>query len=57
MGTTRTDNYPGAGVGVKYLMNRYMSANLNYNYSDRSSNFPGINYTDNMISLGLSLHI
>ncbi|MEJ0027277.1 MAG: outer membrane beta-barrel protein [Rhizomicrobium sp.] len=57
VGTTRTDNYPGAGIGVKYLMTRYMSANVRYNYSERSSNFPGIDYTDNTISLGLSLHI
>jgi hypothetical protein len=57
----RTDEYPGAGIGVKYLINRYVSANLNYNYSDRSSNAPSasstVDFTDNMISLGLTLHI
>jgi hypothetical protein len=56
-GTTRDDNYPGAGIGMKYLLNEYMSANLNYNYSERSSNFPGIGYTDDTVSIGLSLHI
>ena len=56
-GSTRRDDYPTAGIGVKYLMNRYLSASVNYNYSDRSSNFPGSNYTDNMISIGLSAHI
>jgi hypothetical protein len=54
---SRNDNYPGAGIGVKYLMNRYMSANLNYDYNARSSNFTGVSYTDNTVSLGLSLHI
>ncbi len=57
VGTTRTDEYPGAGIGVKYLLNRYVSANLNYNYSERSANVPGVNFTDDMISLGLTLHI
>ena len=60
-GTTRTDEYPGVGVGVKYLLNRYVSANLNYNYSERSSNVPNasstVDFSDNMISVGLSLHI
>ena len=57
VGSTRTDDYPGAGIGVKYLLNRYVSANLNYNYSERSANVPAVNFTDDMISLGLTLHI
>jgi hypothetical protein len=56
VGTTRTDTYPGAGVGVKYLLNRYVSANLNYNYSERSTDVSGVQYTDNTISIGLTLH-
>ena len=56
-GTTRTDTYPGAGVGVKYLINRYVSADLNYNYSERSTDVSGAQYTDNTISIGLSLHV
>jgi hypothetical protein len=55
--TTRHDTYPGAGVALKYLMNRYMSAHLNYNYNERSSNFAGVDYSDSTVSLGLSLHI
>ena len=51
------DDYPGAGIGVKYLLNRYVSANLNYNYSERSANVPSVNFTDDMISLGLTFHI
>ncbi|MDE2185024.1 MAG: outer membrane beta-barrel protein [Alphaproteobacteria bacterium] len=57
VGTTRTDNYPGAGIGVKYLLNSYMSADLSYAYSERTSNSTGINYTDNTVSIGLNLHI
>ncbi|MGA7712296.1 MAG: outer membrane beta-barrel protein, partial [Rhizomicrobium sp.] len=57
VGSTRTDDYPGAGIGVKYLLNRYVSANLNYNYSERSANVPSVNFTDDMFSLGLTLHV
>ncbi|MEJ1969743.1 MAG: outer membrane beta-barrel protein [Rhizomicrobium sp.] len=56
-GSPRTDDYPGAGVSVRYLMNRYMSVNLDYNYGERSSNFGNVEYTDNMVSVGLALHI
>jgi hypothetical protein len=56
-GSSRSDDYPGAGISVRYLMNRYMSADVNYNYSSRDSNAPGINYTDNIVSVGLSLHV
>ena len=56
-GTARDDEYPGAGIGVKYLLNEYMSANINYNYSERSSNFASVGYTDDTISLGLTAHI
>jgi hypothetical protein len=58
VGTTRDDTYPGAGIGVIYLLNRYMSANLNYNYSERSTNgYPEFNFTDDTVSVGLTLHL
>ena len=57
VGSTRTDRYPGAGIGVKYLINRYMSANLNYNYGERSTSAAGATYKDNTVSLGLTLHL
>ncbi|MEI9886082.1 MAG: outer membrane beta-barrel protein [Rhizomicrobium sp.] len=57
IGSTRTDDYPSAGIGVKYLLNRYLSADINYVYGDRSSNFAGVNYTDNTISIGLTAHL
>jgi hypothetical protein len=56
-GTTREDEYPGAGVTVKYLMNEYLSASLGYNYSERSSTISSTNFNDSMISLSLSAHI
>jgi hypothetical protein len=57
IGSTRTDVYPGAGIGVKYLVNNYVSANLNYNYSQRAASVAASKYQDNTISLGLSFHI
>ena len=57
VGTIRDDTYPGAGVGVKYLINRYLSAGINYFYSERSTNIPGLQYNDNTISIDLTLHV
>jgi hypothetical protein len=56
-GLSRTDNYPGAGIGARYLLNEYLSANLMYNFSYRDSTFPGANYTDNTLSLTVTGHI
>jgi hypothetical protein len=57
IGLNRKDEYPEAGVSVRYLMNRYMSWDLGYNYSERSSNSPGVNFDDDMVTLSLNLHI
>lgn len=57
VGTPRTDNYPGAGVGVRYLMNRYASILANYAYSERTSVIAGTGYTDDLVSVRLALHI
>jgi hypothetical protein len=56
-GISRTDRYPGAGITVKYLINRHISAYLSYNYNRRSTDAAYYRYTDNMVSLGLALHI
>ena len=56
-GSARTDNYPSTGVSVKYLMNEYLSANLSYDYGERSSNIAAANYQDNMISFRVTGHI
>jgi len=57
VGTIRDDTYPGVGIGVKYLINRYLSAGINYFYSERSTNIPGLQYNDNTISIDLTLHV
>jgi hypothetical protein len=57
IGTSRTDRYPGAGVGIKYLVNSYVTANLDYNYSSRSTDAVGATYKDSTVSFGLTLHV
>lgn len=57
IGSTRTDSYLSAGLGIKYLVNRYASLDLNYNYSDRSTDIAAFKYTDNVLSIGLNLHL
>ncbi len=52
MNSTRDDEYPGAGVTVRYLINEHLSADLNYIYSKRSSNAAGVDFTDNMVEFG-----
>jgi uncharacterized protein (PEP-CTERM system associated) len=56
-GSSRSDDYPSAGVNLKYLMNEYLSANLSYDYDERSSNLARANYRDNMISFRITGHI
>lgn len=57
VGSSRTDDLPSAGFGVKYLFNRYASLDFNYNYSERSTATAAAEYTDNTVSIGLNLHI
>jgi hypothetical protein len=52
---SRTDNYLDAGIGLKYILNRYMAVRLGYNFEDRSSNLAGNNFTDNQVELALYL--
>jgi hypothetical protein len=56
-GTTRTDDYPGAGIKLRYLANEYLSAYVGYDYTNRSSNFSGINFNDNLITVGITGHL
>jgi hypothetical protein len=56
-GAGLTETTPTFGVGVKYLVNHYAQIQLNYNYSSRNATFSGLNYTDNLLSLGLNLQI
>lgn len=54
-GITRDDQTTGAHVGLKYLLNRYMSATAAYDYQQRDSNLGGQNFTDN--TFGVTLHL
>lgn len=56
-GSSRSDDYPSAGINLKYLMNEYLSANLGYDYGERSSNIAAARYQDNMISFRITGHI
>jgi hypothetical protein len=56
-GITRADDYPTAGVSLKYLVDNHFSADLSYSYRDRSSNVTGVNFTDNIIRFGITGHI
>jgi uncharacterized protein (PEP-CTERM system associated) len=56
-GSSRSDDYPSAGINLKYLMNEYLSANLSYDYGERSSSIATANYQDNMISFRITGHI
>jgi hypothetical protein len=50
---------PVFGVGMKYIISHYMQAQLNYQHSTRNSSagFSGLDYDDNLVSLGLNLQI
>ncbi len=56
-GSTRHDNTTEAGVGLNYAMNRLVSVKAEYRYQQRDSSIGGQNYTDNLIYVGLNLHI
>ena len=55
-GIARDDKITDAGIGAKYMLNRYLSADLNYRYEERSTNAAGQNYKDNLVTVGLTLH-
>lgn len=55
-GSTRRDTLTSAGVGVRYLLNRYFTLVANYSYQSRNSNVAGQDFDNNVISAGLSLH-
>lgn len=57
LGADLDESTPTFGVGVKYIISHYAQAQLNYTYSTRNASFSGLNYNDNLISLGLNLQI
>lgn len=52
-GVGRSDDIVRAGLGVDYLLNRNFSVGLGYDYTDRDSNVPGLDYTRNEFGLTL----
>jgi hypothetical protein len=56
-GITRDDKYLEAAFNAKWLINRYMSANIGYVYTNRNSSVPGQDFTDNAVMAGLHLQL
>lgn len=57
---SRVDRYPSAGLTVRYLINRYTSAEFAYLYSSRHSApnpFDVLNFRDQVFTVGLRVHI
>jgi hypothetical protein len=54
-GGVRDDKYTDVGIGMKYLLNHYMSLNAGYTFENRKSSVVGANYDDNILTLGLTL--
>ncbi|MGB5948807.1 MAG: outer membrane beta-barrel protein [Parvibaculum sp.] len=48
-GTPRKDDYYGGGVGVSYLLNRFVAMGLDYDYTKRDSNAAGADYSRNRV--------
>ncbi|MBU6442508.1 MAG: outer membrane beta-barrel protein [Alphaproteobacteria bacterium] len=56
-GSPRHDKYTSAGVNLNYYLTRSVSAQLGYAYQTRSSSLAGQGFSDNLITLGLNLHL
>lgn len=52
-GVAREDEYLRAGLGVNYMLNRYLALGVNYNYTDRDSNVAGLDYKRNVVGVSL----
>jgi hypothetical protein len=56
-GVSRTDDLIRAGAGGKYLINRYASLGLAYNFLNRKSDVAGEGFTINQVLLTLDLQM
>lgn len=54
-GNAKNEDYIDAGAGVRYLVNRYASVRLGYDYSERSSSLAGQDFTENRVGVSLIL--
>jgi hypothetical protein len=55
--TTRIDNVDDFGISGRYLVNRYLSFNVDYAYNERSSSTPNASFTDHTVLIGVRLHV
>lgn len=51
----RDDKYLGFNVGLTHELTRWLDVGVTYQYLNRRSNIPGINYDDNMLWLKLTV--
>ena len=54
-GSSRDDDWVGTGVGVKYLVNRYLHLDLEYGFDERASDDSGFDFQRNRVSFGFRL--
>jgi len=52
-GVARKDEYLRAGLGVTYMLNRYLALGVDYKYTERDSNVLGLDYKRNVVGLTL----
>ena len=57
VGITRNDTIWEADFGVKWLINRYMSADALYTWSHRASSAAGQGYNDNLATAGIHFQL
>jgi len=55
--SNRNDNTVDATIGVSYLLNRNAAISLSYEHDMRDSNFADAGFDDNVVRLGLDLHM
>jgi len=56
-GTSRTDHTWSAGAGATYLVNRNLTLDANYRYTNRSSDAAGARYDRNLVLVGFTLRL
>jgi len=54
-GATRRDHITTFGFGGNYLLDRRISLYVHYDHSGRDSTVSGTNFTDNLLSAGITL--
>lgn len=57
VGISRTDDYPSAGITLRYLIDRFVSLEAAYAYTGRRSDVAAVAFDDRTFTLGVNLHI